>query len=201
MTMSKNIFLSLSLVKNAERVKINGFNPFVLWLTGLSGSGKSTIAYALERKLFDMGYGVYVLDGDNIRHGLSSDLDFSAKARDENIRRSAEVSKILVGSGIISIVSLISPKQRHRDNARSIIQDNNFATIYINRSLSACEKQDSKGLYNKAAKGEIKNFTGIDSLYEPPKNPDIVLETESNTVEDSIDKVVSFLFDKGWLKK
>ena len=165
----------------------------VVWLTGLSGSGKSTIAQLLERKLFNVGYFVQVLDGDNIRSGINNNLGFSIEDRRENIRRIAEIAKLYLNSGIITINSFISPTKGIRDFAKTIVGKADFIEIYINAPLEVCEQRDVKGLYQKARKGEIKGFTGIDSPYEAPKNPALEIKSNELSVEESVEKIFDFL--------
>ena len=161
----------------------------VLWFTGLSGSGKSTIASALEKLLFSNGYMVNVLDGDNTRTGINKNLGFSLEDRNENIRRVAEVSKLFLDCGIISINSFVSPTIEIRQMAKDIIGAENFFEVYVNTPLEICEARDVKGLYKKARAGEIKSFTGIDSPFEAPVNPDLEIKTENQTVEQSVEEV------------
>ncbi len=165
----------------------------VLWLTGLSGSGKSTIAQHLERKLFDEGFFAQVLDGDNIRKGINKNLGFSIEDRRENIRRIAEIAHLYLNSGIITINSFISPTKAIRDFAKSIVGENDFVEIYINAPLEICEQRDVKGLYQKARRGEIKGFTGIDSPYEAPENPALEIKSNELSVEESVEKIFDFL--------
>lgn len=181
------------LVQRTDREKRLGQKGCVLWLTGLSGSGKSTIAEALERELFNQGYFPQVLDGDNIRTGINKNLGFSVADRHENIRRIAEVAKLYLHSGIITITSFISPTIASRDMARKIIGEADFKEIYINTPLYICEERDVKGLYAKARKGEIKNFTGIDSPYEAPQRPALDLETAEKSVEECVGEIVEYL--------
>jgi adenylylsulfate kinase len=181
------------MLSRAERQEKYGQKSLTLWFTGLSGSGKSTIAIALERKLFDMGYFVQLLDGDNIRRGINSNLGFSEEDRTENIRRIAEVSSLFVHAGIISINCFISPTIEMREMARKIIGGVDFKEVYVNTPLEVCEARDVKGLYAKARKGEIKNFTGIDAQYEEPINPDFEILTENKTVEECTDKLIKGL--------
>lgn len=181
------------LVQRTDREKRLGQKGCVLWLTGLSGSGKSTIAEALERELFNQGYFPQVLDGDNIRTGINKNLGFSVADRHENIRRIAEVAKLYLHSGIITITSFISPTIASRDMARKIIGEADFKEIYINTPLYICEERDVKGLYAKARKGEIKNFTGIDSPYEAPERPALDLETAEKSVEECVGEIFEFL--------
>ncbi|MEM9884552.1 MAG: adenylyl-sulfate kinase [Bacteroidota bacterium] len=165
----------------------------VLWLTGLSGSGKSTIAQHLERKLHNKGFFAQVLDGDNIRSGINSNLGFSLEDRKENIRRIAEIAKLYLHSGIITLNSFVSPTIAIRDYARSIVGEADFLEIYINTPLEICESRDVKGLYKKARKGEIKGFTGIDSPYEAPENPAFEIKTADQTIEESVEQLYHFI--------
>lgn len=164
-----------------------------LWLTGLSGAGKTTLANELDRILYSQGCHAYVLDGDNLRCGISSDLGFNEEDRSENIRRAAEITKILVDAGLIVIVSLISPFRGDRSFARSIFEADRFFEIYINTPLSVCEERDPKGLYKKARGGAIKNFTGIDSPYEPPVCPEMIIETEGFSISQCAEKILASL--------
>lgn len=161
----------------------------VLWFTGLSGSGKSTIAAGLEKKLFEHNYFVEVLDGDNIRTGISNNLDFSEPDRIENIRRIAEVSKLFLNAGIITLNSFVSPTIAIRELAKNIIGADDFIEVFVDTPIEICEQRDVKGLYKKARAGEIKNFTGIDAPFESPVDPDIILKTENRTIEESVDEV------------
>ncbi len=179
------------LLTREDRSRTLGQNSKVLWLTGLSGSGKSTIAIALERKLHNQGYFAQVLDGDNIRDGINNNLGFSVEDRKENIRRIAEIAKLYLNSGIITLNSFISPTREIRAMAKDIIGSEDFLEIYINTPLEICEERDVKGLYKKARAGEIKGFTGIDSPYEEPINPSLEVRTAKMTVEESVD----FIFD------
>ena len=165
----------------------------ILWLTGLSGSGKSTIAQDLERQLYNKGYIPQVLDGDNIRVGINNNLGFSLEDRKENIRRIAEVAKLYLNSGIITICSFISPTIEIRNFAKQIIGTENFIEIYINAPIEVCEKRDVKGLYQKARKGMIKGFTGIDSPYEPPINPAIEIKTDQLSLEESVEQIFNYI--------
>ena len=182
--MDKNIKFQHFALTQTERAKIKQQTPMCLWMTGLSGAGKSTLANALEQELNKKGKHTYILDGDNLRHGLNSDLGFSETDRNENVRRAAETAKLMIDAGLIAIVGLISPFKKERDWARSLFKDNQFKEIFISTSLEACEHRDTKGLYGKARRGEVKDFTGIDSLYESPDNPDIMIDTENKTVAE-----------------
>jgi adenylylsulfate kinase len=176
-----------------DRNEQNGHNSFVVWFTGLSGSGKSTIANLLQQELFKKGIKVYSLDGDNIRSGLNKGLTFSKEDRSENNRRISEVGKLFVDAGMVTITAFISPLEKDREEARKIIGRNNFLEVFVNTPLEVCEKRDVKGLYRKARQGEIENFTGISSPYEEPKNPDLVLNTENESVEESVEKIKALL--------
>ena len=175
------------LLQRSDREQRLGQRSKVLWLTGLSGSGKSTIAQALERRLHNEGYFAQVLDGDNIRSGINNNLTFSPEDRQENIRRIAEISKLYVNSGIITINSFISPTIAIREEAKKIIGKEDFIEVFINTPLEVCEARDVKGLYKKARSGAIKGFTGIDAPYEAPKNPDIEVKTANQSIEACVD--------------
>jgi adenylylsulfate kinase len=165
----------------------------VIWMTGLSGAGKTTIAQSLEIMLFQQGFLAQILDGDNIRSGINNNLSFSDEDRFENIRRIAEVSKLLMNSGVITINSFISPTKEIRDMAKKIIGWENFIEVYVNASLSVCEHRDTKGLYKKARRGEIKDFTGIGSPFEPPLNPDVELQTDKQTIQESVQQLLDYI--------
>ena len=181
--MNKNIIWhSHSITKEKRRQRYRQ-KPCVLWLTGLSGSGKSTIANRVEEKLFQNGNQTYLLDGDNVRHGLNRDLGFDKGSREENIRRIGEVCRLFVDSGHIVLSAFISPFKSDRHMARSLLDYGEFIEVFINTSLEECERRDPKGLYRKARQGAVKNFTGIDSPYEIPENPEIIVSTEGKTIE------------------
>ena len=180
-------------VSKRERVRFNSQKPCVLWLTGLSGSGKSTIADILEQKLNEMNRHTYLLDGDNIRHGLNKDLGFTDSERVENIRRIGEVAKLMVDAGLIVIVSFISPFQSDRLMARSLVNDDEFIEIFVDAPLKICEERDPKGLYKRARSGELINFTGIDSDYEVPQNPEIVLKSDRKDPNTLVEEILGFL--------
>jgi adenylylsulfate kinase len=182
-------------VSKQERHARHNHKGCVLWFTGLSGSGKSTLANALDRSLFDAGLSTYVLDGDNIRHGLNKDLGFSDRDRQENIRRIGEVAKLFVDAGTIVSTAFISPFQSDRDQARALLADGEFVEVYVKCPLEECERRDVKGLYKKARNGEIPQFTGISSPYEEPETPEIIVDTSVQTVEESVEQII------GWLEK
>lgn len=174
------------------RARVNLQRPCVFWFTGLSGAGKSTVANSLEMQLFHKGYRTYVLDGDNVRHGLNKDLGFTQADRVENIRRVAEVAKIMVDAGLIVIATFISPYRADREMARGLFDSNEFFEVFIDTPINICEERDPKGLYKKARRGEIKNFTGIDSAYEPPLAPELHLHTDSQSVEEMAAQITDF---------
>ncbi len=183
-------------VSRDQRIAAMNQHPFVIWLTGLSGSGKSTLASGLEKRLVERGFRTYLLDGDNIRTGLNRDLGFSEKDRKENIRRIGEVCKLMNDAGLIVISSFISPFRSERDFVRSLLPASDFAEVYVNASLESCEARDVKGLYKKARKGLIPDFTGISSPYEIPANPEIELFTDRETPEESIGRLMDYLLPK-----
>lgn len=183
------------LLKRTDREKMLNQNASCFWLTGLSGSGKTTIAKGVEKRLHHLGYLCIVLDGDNIRSGICNNLTFSEADRAENIRRIAEVNKLMNDAGIITLSSFISPTEAIRETAANIIGDA-FNEIFINTSLEACEARDVKGLYKKARAGQIKNFTGIDAPFEAPQNPSLQIKTEDQTIEESIEQLFTFAVSK-----
>lgn len=191
-------FQSFAVTKEA-RAQLNAQRPALLWFTGLSGAGKSTIADQLEKKLHALGKHTFVLDGDNVRHGLNRDLGFTEADRVENIRRVAEVAKLFVEAGLITLVSFISPFRAERDMARALMAPGEFIEIFVNTPLEACERRDPKGLYRKARRGELKNFTGLDSPYEPPSRPELVLDALNESAGDLADRVVDFMQRRGFL--
>jgi len=183
-------------VTRERRNKLNDHRSLVIWLTGLSGSGKSTLAHSVEEELHNLGCRTYVLDGDNVRHGLSSNLTFSDDDRKENIRRISEAAKLMMEAGVITMTAFISPFKEDRNIARQLLPHGDFIEIYCKASLEACESRDVKGLYKLARAGEIKNYTGIDSPYEAPDNPELVIDTESESLEESVAKVIDLLKSK-----
>lgn len=189
---SDNIFWNRGKITAQQREIRHGHPGCVIWLTGLSSSGKSTIATELECKLFNLGHSVYVLDGDNIRHGLCSDLGFSPKDRTENIRRVGEVAKLFADTGVICITAFISPYRADRNLVRKIMPPGRFIEVFVNTPLAVCEQRDPKGLYAKARKNEIKEFTGISAPYEVPPNPEIELRTDQLSVQESVVRILEY---------
>jgi len=190
---SQNITKQPVDIDRQARATLKKQKPNVVWLTGLSGSGKSTIANIIETKLHRSGHHTYLLDGDNVRHGLNKDLGFTEQDRVENIRRIAEVAKLMLDAGLIVITAFISPFTAERLMARDLIGDDNFTEVYIKTPLSVAEDRDVKGLYKKARRGELKNFTGIDSPYEEPENPDFLIDTTKVTAEEAADQIIAIL--------
>lgn len=186
-------------VTSEERAKLNGHKGAVLWFTGLSGCGKSTVANAVDRLLHDRGVHTYVLDGDNVRMGLNKNLGFSPEDRTENIRRIGEVGKLFADSGTIVTTAFISPYREDRDAVRALFSDGQFIEIYVNASLETCESRDPKGLYKKARAGEIKGFTGIDAPYEAPESGEIELNSDEHGVEELANQVIAYLEANGFL--
>lgn len=186
----------MDFITKTEKENILNQKGRVIWLTGLSGAGKTTIAGALERMLYNNGYITKILDGDILRTGLNANLGFSTEDRNENIRRVAEVSKILIDTGIICINSFISPTNEVRNIARNIIGDNDFVEVYVHAPLEVCEQRDVKGLYKKARAGEVKEFTGISATYEIPQNPDIVIKSYGKTIQESAEELYNFILPK-----
>ncbi len=183
-------------VTRKERQQLNGHNSFLIWVTGLSGSGKSTIANGLEEYLHKIGVRTYVLDGDNIRHGINDNLTFSPEDRSENIRRIGEISKLFIDAGCVVIGTFISPYQKDRQKVKRIVAPSNFVEVFVNTSIEECERRDVKGLYKKARSGEIPNFTGISAPYEAPENADIEIKTETEDIEEAIFKIADFIKEK-----
>jgi adenylylsulfate kinase len=187
-------------VSKEERAKLNGHKGAVLWFTGLSACGKSTVANTVDHLLHSMGKHSYVLDGDNIRMGLNKNLKFSAEDRAENIRRIGEVAKLFANAGNFTLTAFISPYKADRDKVRELLGPGEFIEIYVNASLETCEKRDPKGLYKKARAGELKGFTGIDDPYEPPTNPELVLDSNSKSIDDLAREVIAYLEKNGYFK-
>ncbi|HHB92747.1 MAG TPA: adenylyl-sulfate kinase [Thioploca sp.] len=194
---SSNTVWHHATVTRQRRADLNHHKSTLLWFTGLSGAGKSTLAHALEESLYQMGYHTFVLDGDNVRHGLCGDLGFSNTDRVENIRRVGETAKLFIEAGVIVLTAFISPFRVDRDKARKLVGNNDFIEIYCDCPLEVCEERDVKGLYNLARKGEIKEFTGISSPYEEPQNPELVIDTSNGNLEQCIKQILEFLIQRG----
>ena len=180
-------------VSKSDREKLHKHKAFLVWFTGLSGSGKSTIADALESRLNSLNISTYALDGDNIRLGICKDLTFSPEDRAENIRRIAEIANLFVDAGIVTLASFISPYSKDRENVRNIVGAKNYVEVFVNTSLDECKRRDVKGLYKKAIDGEIKNMTGISAPYETPQNPDLEIDTLKESLDESVDKIFKYL--------
>ena len=184
-------------ISRFDREKLHKHKAILIWFTGLSGSGKSTIANSLEIKHHEQNISTYVLDGDNIRLGINKDLSFLPKDRTENIRRIGEIAKLLVDAGIVTLATFVSPYIADRDRIKDLLGEENFIEIFINTSIVECERRDVKGLYKKARAGNLKNFTGIDSPYEAPENPEIEINTAEMSVEDAAERVINGLIERG----
>ncbi|RUS42651.1 adenylyl-sulfate kinase [Cohnella sp. AR92] len=197
---SGNVTWQHSKLTRQDRQRRNGHPSCVLWFTGLPGSGKSTLAFALEKELESRKMASYVLDGDNIRHGLGRDLGFSEADRAENIRRVGEVSKLFVDAGLIALSAFISPSEADRRKVRELFPNGDFIEVYVKCSLKECEKRDPKGLYKKAREGRITSFTGIDAGYDVPVNPELVLDTESLSVDEAVAVLIGYLDKRGGLR-
>ena len=196
---STNITWHEGSVTRAQREESLEQRGVTLWLTGLSGSGKSTIAVAAQGVLHGRGHLAYVLDGDNVRHGLNKNLGFSPEDRTENIRRVGEVAKLFTDAGLVTLTSFISPYRADRDAVREIMGDGDFVEVFVDASIETCESRDVKGLYAKARAGEIPEFTGISAPYEEPESPELVLDTNRQTVEESVGRLIGYLEEKGYL--
>ncbi len=195
----ENIVWHNTHIVKAQRAVLKNQKSCIIWFTGLSGSGKSTLANALESRLYEMGYHTYLLDGDNIRHGLNRDLGFSDIDRIENIRRIGEVAKLFVDSGTIVITAFISPFINDREQVRNLVAKYEFIEVFVDASLEVCESRDPKGLYKKARLGELKNFTGLDSPYEKPINPELHIYNDKAEINTNIDTIISYLTNNGYL--
>ena len=198
---SENITWHHSIVTKEDRERLLGQKGVTLWFTGLPQSGKSTLAIEVEKRLFEMGHITYILDGDNIRHGLNKNLGFSPEDREENIRRIGEVANLFRQAGIINMTAFISPYRADRQNARALAKEGEFIEIFCKCSLEVCENRDTKGLYKKARAGEIPEYTGISAPYEEPENPELTVETDQLTVEDGATKIISYLEKNGMIRK
>ncbi|MCF6172871.1 MAG: adenylyl-sulfate kinase [Campylobacteraceae bacterium] len=200
MSKNKNIIWHKHYVSKKERSKIKNQKPCILWFTGLSGSGKSTIANVVETKLIKLKKHTYLLDGDNIRMGLNKGLGFSDEDRVENIRRIGEVAKLFVDSGLIVLSAFISPFEKERDSVRNLVANGEFIEIFMDTPLIICESRDPKGLYRKARKGDVPNFTGISSPYEAPNKPEIHIKTDKISIEESAEQIINYLQIRGYLE-
>lgn len=196
---AKNIVWQETKISREERYQLNSHRSCLIWFTGLSGAGKSTLATAVEKELFDYGIRSYVLDGDNIRHGLNNNLGFSPEDRKENIRRIGEVSKLFVDAGLFALTAFISPYREDRDMVRELFPNYEFIEVFVKCPLEICETRDPKGMYKKARKGEIQQFTGISAPYEEPINPEIVVESDTQTLEQSVEQVIQYLKENHYL--
>ncbi|KPZ72957.1 MULTISPECIES: adenylyl-sulfate kinase [unclassified Shewanella] len=196
---STDVVWHLASVSHDERSKLNGHSAAVLWFTGLSGSGKSTVANAVDKMLYDLGCKTYVLDGDNVRHGLNGDLGFSDADRVENIRRIGEVSKLFVDAGLIVSTAFISPFLQDREMVRSQLNQGQFIEVFIDTPIAICDQRDPKGLYKKARAGEIKHFTGIDSDYDAPLTPEVHVKTAENDIEVCAKQVINYLIEHRYI--
>ena len=196
---SSNVVWHHATVTRERRQQLNGHKSVILWFTGLSGSGKSTLAHAVEEELYQQKCRTFVLDGDNVRHGLCSDLDFSDQSRKENIRRIGETSKLLLEAGVIVLTAFISPFREDRDRVRGLVPHGEFIEVYCECSIETCESRDPKGLYKKAREGKIPHFTGISSPYEAPENPEIAVKTDEMTLDESVHKIIGYLVSRGIL--
>jgi adenylylsulfate kinase len=194
---SRSVVWHNSTATRQSREEINGHPSFILWFTGLSGAGKSSLAFAVEKELHQMYCHTFVLDGDNVRHGLCADLDFSAEDRSENIRRVGEVAKLFIEAGVITLTAFISPFRNDRKYIRSLVPHKDFLEIYCHCPLEICEQRDARGIYKRARAGEIKDFTGISSPYEAPADPELVIETDKLTMEESVARVMQLLRKRG----
>lgn len=198
---SSNVVWHNATVTRLRREEMNGHDGVILWFTGLSGAGKSSLAHAVEEELHRMGCHTFVLDGDNVRHGLCADLGFSTKDREENIRRVGEMSKLFIEAGVIVLTAFISPFRSDRERVRSLVPHGDFLEIYCDSPLEVCEGRDVKGLYKRARAGEIKDFTGISSPYEAPVDPELTVQTGTLTIEESVAKVMELLRERGIVRE
>lgn len=198
---SSNVVWHNATVTRQRREEMNNHGGVILWFTGLSGAGKSSLAHAVEEALHNLGCHTFVLDGDNVRHGLCADLGFSAEDRVENVRRVGEISKLFIEAGVIVLTAFISPFRSDRERVRSLVPHGDFLEIYCSSSLEVCEGRDVKGLYKRARAGEIKDFTGISSPYEAPVDPELAVETGTLTIEESVAKVMEQLRERGIVKE
>lgn len=200
-TAPRHIVWHDSEVSKEQRQALNKHKSAIIWFTGLSGAGKSTLSAALEKRLHEMGIHTYRLDGDNVRHGLNQDLAFSEADRKENIRRIGEVAKLMVDAGLLTLTAFISPYREDRQRVRDLVEEDEFIEVYVKASLASCEARDVKGLYEKARKGILKNFTGIDAPYEEPHDAQLVIDTEQLSVESSVAQIITYLQDRNYIHR
>ncbi len=196
---SRNIVWHAGMVTRGERESLSGHRGCTVWLTGLSASGKSTLAAGLEKKLWERGVRAYVLDGDNVRHGLNKDLGFSPEDRAENIRRIGEVARLFTDAGVLNITAFISPYRADRDRVRSIMNEGDFIEVHIECALEVCEERDPKGLYKKARSGDIPQFTGISAPYEAPETPELSVRTDQLSEEEGVARILAYLEEHGYV--
>lgn len=196
MNKEKNVVWHKPNVTRQMREALNGHKSIALWFTGLPSSGKSTIAHAVEKKLHEMGVRTYTFDGDNVRHGLCSDLGFSPEDRAENLRRIGEMIKLFLDAGVVVLAAFVSPTKKDRERIRNIVSEKDFIEIYCRCPVEICESRDPKGMYKKARAGEIKNYTGVSAPYEEPEKPSLIIDTHLLTVEESVKKVLDLIKDK-----
>lgn len=196
---STNVVWHHATVSRSRREQLNGHRGAIIWFTGLSGAGKSTLAHAVEERLHQMGCRTFVLDGDNVRHGLCGDLGFSAKDREENIRRVGEVAKLFMEAGVIVLTAFISPYRADRERVRRMVESCDFIEIFCDSPLAICESRDVKGLYQKAREGRIAGFTGISSPYEVPENPELIVNTGTATLTDCVTQVITEMAQRGMI--
>lgn len=194
---TENVVWHTATIRRSHRQQQNGHRSAILWFTGLSGAGKSTLALAVEERLHALGCRTYVLDGDNVRHGLCGDLGFSVADRTENIRRIGEVSKLMMDAGTVTLAAFISPFRADRDRVRAMVADGEFIEVYCLCGVEVCESRDTKGLYQRARTGEVQNFTGISSPYEAPLAPELVVDTAHQTLPDCVEQVLAYLRQRG----
>jgi adenylylsulfate kinase len=194
-----NIYWHEGAIARSDRERMNGHKGFTIWFTGLSASGKSTLAVALEAALYERGCHTYILDGDNVRHGLNKNLGFSPEDRKENIRRIGEVANLFTDSGIINLTAFISPYREDRRTARDLLEEGSFIEVFVDCSLEVCESRDPKGVYKKARQGIIKDFTGISAPYEEPENAEITVKTDELAIEECVERIISYLLEKGYI--
>lgn len=198
--MTKNVFHQDFQITSIQRSQLNGHRPLMIWFTGLSGSGKSTIANALEKHLFDKEIHTFTLDGDNIRLGINSDLGFSPEDRTENLRRISHVGKLMTDAGLVVLAAFVSPLNKDRQAIKEIIGKENFIEVFVNTPIEVCEERDEKGLYAKARRGEIKDFTGVNAPFEIPSSPDLEIDTSKESLNESVERIVLFVQKKLSLK-